>query len=76
MTLQPDACPLAGHAAVRPKLWGYGTLVSAVGISGFKFPGPFNDAPLAHRPLAVTGFVLWLAGMVAQMVVQRPGRTW
>jgi hypothetical protein len=66
--------PWGGHRIMRPKLWGYGTLVSAVGLAGYMFLGPMNQAPFAHVSIAAMGFGLWLAGAATQMSARRPAR--
>ncbi|MGR6972481.1 hypothetical protein ACU639_23320 [Streptomyces cynarae] len=66
--------PWGGSRIMRPRLWGYGTLLGSVGISGYAFLGPLNGAPFAHMPLAATGFGLYLAGTATQLSARRPGR--
>ncbi|MGI5137260.1 MULTISPECIES: hypothetical protein [unclassified Streptomyces] len=65
----------AGRRILRPRLWGYGTLAGAVGMAAYLFLGPLSDSPFAHRPEAGVGLALWMAGLVAQMLSGRPGRT-
>ncbi|MFF7143763.1 hypothetical protein [Streptomyces nodosus] len=59
----------------RPRLWGYGALVSAVGMSVFVFLGPFDDALSARTVLAFAGLAAWVLGAAVQMMARRPGRT-
>ncbi|MEU4926566.1 hypothetical protein AB0G54_08680 [Streptomyces yokosukanensis] len=65
--------PFARRRVLRPRLWGYGTLVSAVGFALFMFLGPLADAGLDVLP--ATGWCLWMAGMAVQYLGRRPGRT-
>jgi hypothetical protein len=60
---------------LRPKLWGYGAVVSAVGMTGFMFLGPLSDAPPAYIALPLAGMAANFVGLVMQMLAQRPGRT-
>jgi hypothetical protein len=64
--------PVARRRVLRPRLWGYGALVSAVGLGLFMFLGPLADAELEALP--ALGWGLWMAGMVIQILAQRPGR--
>ncbi|MEU9476815.1 hypothetical protein [Streptomyces sp. NPDC048191] len=65
--------PVARPRVVRPRLWGYGALANAVGLGLFMFLGPLADAGLDVLPAA--GWCLWMAGMAAQLLAQRPGRS-
>jgi hypothetical protein len=67
--------PWGGRRIVRPTLWGYGTLVSTAGMSGYMFLGPLNEAPFARMPVAATGLAVYFAGTAMQMRARRPGRT-
>ncbi|MFF4487246.1 hypothetical protein ACFY0F_12240 [Streptomyces sp. NPDC001544] len=58
---------------VRPRLWGYGALLGAVGTALFLFLGPLADAE--PRPLPVVGQLMLMAGLLLQYLAQRPGRT-
>ncbi|MGW3204512.1 hypothetical protein [Streptomyces sp. NPDC001135] len=64
--------PLARPRVLRPRLWGYGTLVSALGLGLYMFLGPLADAGLSALPLA--GWVLFMGGMIVQLLARRPGR--
>ncbi|MFJ8359082.1 hypothetical protein [Streptomyces sp. NPDC093984] len=66
--------PWGGSRIMRPRLWGHGTLVGAVGMSGYAFLGPLNGAPFAHMPLAAMGFGLYPVGTATQLSARRPGR--
>lgn len=59
---------------VRPKLWGYGSLVGAVGMSLYMFLGPLRGPDLSMAPFAMTGMALFITGLVLQMASRRPGR--
>lgn len=67
--------PWGRHRVLRPKLWGYGALVGAVGMSLFMFLGPFRGPDAEMTPYAMTGLAVFLVGTVLQMAGQRPGRT-
>ncbi|MQY35006.1 hypothetical protein SRB17_29780 [Streptomyces sp. RB17] len=57
---------------LRPRLWGYGALASAVGLGLFMFLGPLAGAGVEALP--ALGWCLWMGGMVVQFRAQRPGR--
>ena len=57
----------------RPRLWGYGLLVSDAGLAGLIFVGPYLS-PQAHGGLAVAGTFVMIAGIVVQQVAARPAR--
>ncbi|MEW2493169.1 hypothetical protein AB0942_06360 [Streptomyces nodosus] len=59
----------------RPRLWGYGALVSAVGMSVFVFLGPFDDTLSSRTVLAFAGLAVWVLGAAVQMMARRPVRT-
>lgn len=67
--------PWGRRRVLRPKLWGYGSVVSAVGMSLFMFLGPFRGPDADLTPYAMTGMTLFLAGSVLQVAGQRPGRS-
>ncbi|MET7776124.1 MULTISPECIES: hypothetical protein [Streptomyces] len=58
----------------RPKLWGYGSVVGAAGMSLYMFIGPFRGPDLRMAPFAMTGMALFIVGLVMQMRSRRPGR--
>ncbi|MFJ9864560.1 hypothetical protein [Streptomyces sp. NPDC101165] len=63
----------ARRRVVRPRLWGYGTLVMALGLSLLLFLGPFDDAGFGG--VGFFGYLaLFLAGFIIQALAQRPGR--
>ncbi|GAA3830311.1 hypothetical protein GCM10022403_074400 [Streptomyces coacervatus] len=62
----------ARRRVVRPRLWGYGSLVSTLGLGLWMFLGPLMDAGLS--PLPVIGWCLFMGGMIIQLLAQRPGR--
>ncbi|MEW2153873.1 hypothetical protein AB0950_01045 [Streptomyces sp. NPDC007189] len=64
--------PVARRRVLRRRLWGYGALVNAVGLGLFMFLGPLADAGLEFLP--GLGWCLWMGGMAAQLLAQRPGR--
>lgn len=58
---------------VRPRLWGWGTLVMALGLSLLLFLGPFEDAGFGG--VAFFGYLaLFLTGLIIQALARRPGR--
>ncbi|GGN82519.1 hypothetical protein GCM10011579_070260 [Streptomyces albiflavescens] len=66
--------PWGRRRVLRPKLWGYGALVGAVGMSLYMFLGPFRGPDADITPYAMTGLALFFVGVVLQMAGQRPGR--
>ncbi|MGW0768619.1 hypothetical protein [Streptomyces sp. NPDC002676] len=64
--------PFGRHRVLRPKLWGYGQLTAAVGLSLWTFLGTI---PGRADPLPVLGWVVFMGGMVVQLLAQAPGRT-
>lgn len=70
--------PWGRTRTLRPRLWGYGSLVCAVGAALFMFLGPFTGPP---PPQGVRGVVAWcgwvgfMAGLGIQVLARRPGRT-
>ncbi|MFC4499959.1 MULTISPECIES: hypothetical protein [Streptomyces] len=57
---------------LRPKLWGTGGLLSAVGLGAFLFLGPLSN--MRHYYLALAGMGVNLVGAVLQSQARRPGR--
>ncbi|MEV6509099.1 hypothetical protein AB0M61_23650 [Streptomyces sp. NPDC051642] len=57
----------------RPRLWGYGILVSDAGLAGLVYFGPYST-PHSHGPLAVTCTGVSIAGIVVQQAAARPGK--
>ncbi|MEV6479072.1 hypothetical protein [Streptomyces sp. NPDC051576] len=66
--------PAGRRGIPRPRLWGYGTVVSAVGLADYVFLGPLNSAPFAHMALAATGLGLFFVGQAVQWLARRTGR--
>ncbi|WP_406473791.1 hypothetical protein [Streptomyces sp. NBC_01615] len=66
--------PWARRRVLRPKVWGYGSVLSAAGMSLFMFLGPFRGPDADMTPYAMTGLAMFLAGTVLQAAGQRPGR--
>lgn len=62
----------ARRRVLRPRLWGYGTLLGALGVGLFLFLGPLDDSGFGVLPIA--GWCLFLAGSIVQLFAQRPGR--
>jgi hypothetical protein len=55
----------------RPRLWGYGILVSDAGLAGLIYFGPYSS-PHSLGPLAVAGMCVAITGIVVQQVAARP----
>ncbi|MFJ8024975.1 hypothetical protein [Streptomyces sp. NPDC096311] len=66
--------PWLRRRVVRPTLWGYGSVVGVAGMSLFMFIGPFRGPDLDMAPYAMTGMAVFFAGLVLQILSQRPGR--
>lgn len=64
--------PFGRGRVLRPRLWGYGALLCAVGMALFMFVGPLAEAGLS--PLPVIGWFMFMAGLVLQFLARRPGR--
>ncbi|WP_317445202.1 hypothetical protein [Streptomyces collinus] len=63
----------ARRRVVRPRLWGYGTLLTTLGLSLLLLLGPLEEA--GAGVVAFAGYcALFLAGFVVQALAQRPGR--
>ncbi|MFJ1905845.1 hypothetical protein [Streptomyces sp. NPDC088156] len=68
--------PLGRSLVLRPRLWGAGALMSALGLSLFVFLGPLAPGGRAvnfYVPLA--GMAVNFAGLGVQSLARRPGRT-
>ncbi|WP_369248963.1 hypothetical protein [Streptomyces sp. R41] len=66
--------PWGRRRVLRPKLWGYGSVVGAVGMSLYMFLGPFRGPDADMTPYAMAGMAVFFVGLVLQMAGQRPGR--
>ncbi|MDH6516741.1 hypothetical protein M2163_006278 [Streptomyces sp. SAI-135] len=67
--------PWARPGVLRPRLWGYGSLAVAAGAAVWVFLGPVAGPP--HAPaeyVHLTGWSLWVAGLLIQLRARRPGR--
>ncbi|MER6557286.1 hypothetical protein ABT300_05875 [Streptomyces sp. NPDC001027] len=69
--------PPRGRARVlRPRLWGTGALMSAVGLGLFMCLGPLaTDRPAVNFYIPIAGMAVNFAGLGVQMLARRPGRT-
>ncbi|WP_158692690.1 hypothetical protein [Streptomyces roseochromogenus] len=56
---------------LRPRLWGYGSLLAAVGGAVFLYLGPLAER---YGSLPWLGWLGFMAGLGLQMLAQRPGR--
>ncbi|MFD7937737.1 hypothetical protein ACFV4T_24910, partial [Streptomyces sp. NPDC059755] len=60
---------------LRPRLWGVGALMSALGLGLFMFLGPMASHDLAvNLYVPPAGMAVNLAGLAVQTLAQRPGR--
>ncbi|MEU5045250.1 hypothetical protein [Streptomyces griseorubiginosus] len=67
--------PWGRPKVLRPRLWGYGSLVTAAGGTVWSVLGPMAGPP--HLPsacVAWAGWVLFMAGLLIQSRSHRPGR--
>jgi hypothetical protein len=64
--------PWGRPRVLRPRLWGTGCLVCAVGGAVFLYLGPLAGA---HGDLPWIGWIAFMAGLGLQMLAQRPGRS-
>ncbi|MGW7385695.1 hypothetical protein [Streptomyces sp. NPDC054794] len=69
--------PWGRRRVLRPKLWGWGSLVGAVGVGVFLFVGPEGGGPSVgvRGVVAWCGWGLFMVGLLVQFLAQRPGRT-
>ncbi|GGW23606.1 hypothetical protein [Streptomyces alanosinicus] len=63
--------PWARARVLRPKLSGYGALLSAAGWAVFIYLGPLGQG---YGVLAWSGWLAAMAGLGLQVLAQRPGR--
>jgi len=67
--------PGRGRAKVlRPRVWGYGTLVAMAGIGTFLFDGPLRGADMDNFPVAMGGMAVFAAGLYVQRQAMKPAR--
>ncbi|KUO21788.1 hypothetical protein [Streptomyces dysideae] len=66
--------PFGRRRVLRPKLWGYGMLVSSVGMTGYMSAGPLDLSLSAYATVAFTGLGVFFVGVILQLLAQRPGR--
>jgi hypothetical protein len=67
--------PPWGRPALRPRLWGLGTLLVGVGLAGYVFRDPLYGEHGGFGPVAVAGWAVLVAGLGLQGLGLRPGRT-
>jgi hypothetical protein len=60
---------------LRPRLWGYGTLIAEAGMGTFIFLGPLQGPGIRHAPVAAAGMAVFFAGLYVQVLAGRPGGT-
>jgi hypothetical protein len=66
--------PPWGRAVLRPRLWGAGALLAAVGVAVFSFLGPLNGPHGSYGPLPWAGWAAFMGGLMLQHLGLRPGR--
>jgi hypothetical protein len=65
--------PGRGRAKVlRPRVWGYGTLVANAGIGTYLFVGPLQGPDMGNFPVAMGGMAVFAAGMYVQRQAMKP----
>ncbi|WP_328479901.1 hypothetical protein OHS71_15110 [Streptomyces sp. NBC_00377] len=68
--------PRSRGLVTRPRLWGAGALMSALGIGVFLFLGPLApEGRTVDFYVPPAGMALNLAGLGVQALARRPGRT-
>ncbi|MCX5267002.1 hypothetical protein [Streptomyces sp. NBC_00199] len=68
--------PRGRRLVLRPRLWGAGALMSAVGLSLFMFLGPLAaDRSAVNFYIPPAGMAVNMAGLGLQTLARRPGRT-
>ncbi|WP_406006950.1 hypothetical protein OG440_12725 [Streptomyces sp. NBC_00637] len=66
--------PFGRRRVLRPRLWGIGVLMSALGLSLFLSLGPLAGHLTVNFFVPPAGMALNLAGLGVQTLAQRPGR--
>ncbi|WP_367321018.1 hypothetical protein [Streptomyces sp. HUAS ZL42] len=66
--------PWGRRRILRPKLWGYGSLVATVGMSGCLFLGRSHGPSSVFGAVILASWVVWIVGLYVQLLAQRPGR--
>ncbi|WP_328780604.1 hypothetical protein OHT68_16910 [Streptomyces canus] len=67
--------PGPGQAKVlRPRVWGYGTLVAMAGIGTFLFVGPLQGPDKGNFPVSMIGMAVFAAGLYVQRQAMKPAR--
>lgn len=65
--------PGPGRAKVlRPKVWGYGTLIGQAGFGTFLFLGPLRGPDIHNVPFALTGMAVAFLGLYVQRQAMKP----
>jgi hypothetical protein len=59
---------------LRPRVWGYGTLVAMAGIGTYLFVGPLQGPDLGNFPVAMCGMAVFAAGLYVQRQSLKPAR--
>jgi hypothetical protein len=64
--------PGRGRAKVlRPRVWGYGTLIGQAGIGTFLFLGPLHGPSMDHVPYAMAGMGVFALGLYVQRLAMK-----
>ncbi|MFK4098751.1 hypothetical protein ACI2L1_01435 [Streptomyces sp. NPDC019531] len=67
--------PGRGRAKVlRPRVWGYGTLIAMAGIGTFLFVGPLHGPDMGNFAVAMGGMAVFAAGLYVQRQSMKPAR--
>ncbi|MFJ8197542.1 hypothetical protein [Streptomyces sp. NPDC096152] len=66
--------PWGAYLILRPRLWGYGSLVLAAGAALFMSPVAFPGLADRFAVLPVVGWAVFLVGLVMQMAARWQGR--
>ncbi|MEU9172513.1 hypothetical protein AB0D34_32800 [Streptomyces sp. NPDC048420] len=67
--------PWGRSRVLRPRLWGYGSLIGAVGAAVWTFVGPLAGPPHGRSAyLAWAGWTVFMVGLLIQLRAKRPGR--
>ncbi|MGW1781454.1 hypothetical protein ACWCQQ_20260 [Streptomyces sp. NPDC002143] len=68
--------PWGRSRVLRPRLWGYGSLITAAGAAVWIFVGPLAGPPHgASAYVAWAGWVVFMVGLLIQSRARRSGRS-
>ncbi|MDX2679964.1 hypothetical protein [Streptomyces soliscabiei] len=67
--------PWGRSRVLRPRLWGWGSLIAATGATVWMFVGPLSGPPHGVSAyVAWVGWVVFMVGLLIQIRARRPGR--